>query len=136
MIGTVSSDEKAANAHALGCDHVIIYSKQNFAERVLQLTDGAGVKAVFDSVGKDTFNDSLALLAARGIIVVFGKASGNPPLIAPSALAPRSLKLTWPALPVFVATSQQLALAAKELYEAIDRKTSFSTASTKSSQPD
>ncbi|MDR9754350.1 quinone oxidoreductase [Pseudomonas sp. SZMC_28357] len=120
VIGTVSSDEKAAIARAAGCDHVINYRTENFAERVQQLTEGAGVHAVFDSVGKDTFNDSLAVLAPRGTLVVFGKASGNPPLIDPFALAPRSLKLTWPVLPVFVATAPQLAAAAKDLFNAID----------------
>ncbi|MGB5824987.1 MAG: quinone oxidoreductase [Pseudomonas mandelii] len=119
VIGTVSSDEKAAIALAAGCNHVINYQEENFAERVLQFTDGTGVKAVFDSVGKDTFNDSLAVLAPRGTLVVFGKASGNPPLIDPFALAPRSLKLTWPILPVFVATAPQLAHAAKDLFAAI-----------------
>jgi len=120
VIGTVSSDDKATIARAAGCDHVINYRNENFAERVQQLTDGVGVKAVFDSVGKDTFNDSLAVLAPRGTLVVFGKASGNPPLIDPFALAPRSLKITWPVLPVFVATAPQLASAAKDLFDAID----------------
>jgi len=120
VIGTVSSAEKAVIARAAGCEHVINYRDENFAERVLQLTDGVGVKAVFDSVGKDTFNDSLAVLAPRGTLVVFGKASGNPPLIDPFALAPRSLKLTWPVLPVYVATAPQLAAAAKDLFKAIE----------------
>lgn len=78
------------------------------------MTDGAGVKAVFDSLEKDTFNDWVAALEPGRSLMVFGKASGNPPLIDPFALAPRSLKLTWPVLPMFVAAYQRLALTAKE----------------------
>ncbi|WP_392889466.1 quinone oxidoreductase family protein [Pseudomonas migulae] len=119
VIGTVSSAEKMAIALEAGCSHVINYRTENFAERVMALTGNAGVKAVFDSVGKDTFVDSLAVLQPRGTLVVFGKASGNPPLINPFDLAPRSLNLTWPVLPVYVATPQQLAASAEDLFQAI-----------------
>lgn len=119
VIGTVSSDEKMAIALQAGCSHVINYRTENFAARVMQITGNEGVKAVFDSVGKDTFVDSLAVLQPRGTLVVFGKASGNPPLINPFDLAPRSLNLTWPVLPVYVATPQQLAAAAEDLFRAI-----------------
>ncbi|AHZ72823.1 MULTISPECIES: quinone oxidoreductase [Pseudomonas] len=119
VIGTVSSDEKMAIALAAGCSHVINYRTENFAHRVMELTNNVGVKAVFDSVGKDTFVDSLSVLQPRGTLVVFGKASGNPPLINPFDLAPRSLNLTWPVLPVYVATAEQLAVAAQDLFNAI-----------------
>lgn len=120
VIGTVSSHEKMAIALKAGCSHVINYRTDNFADRVMALTGNIGVKAVFDSVGKDTFVDSLAVLQPRGTLVVFGKASGNPPLINPFDLAPRSLTLTWPVLPVYVATPQQLASAAEDLFQAIE----------------
>lgn len=119
VIGTVSSEEKKLIALNAGCSHVINYQTENFADRVMALTDNIGVKAVFDSVGKDTFVDSLAVLQPRGTLVVFGKASGNPPLVNPFDLAPRSLNLTWPVLPVYVATPQQLAIAAEDLFHAI-----------------
>lgn len=120
VIGTVSSEAKKAIALEAGCCEVINYRTENFADRVRQLTGNIGVKAVFDSVGKDTFVDSLAVLQPRGTLVVFGKASGNPPLINPFDLAPRSLNLTWPVLPVYVATPQQLATAAQDLFHAIE----------------
>lgn len=119
VIGTVSSEEKKRIALDAGCSHVINYQTENFADRVMELTGNIGVKAVFDSVGKDTFVDSLAVLQPRGTLVVFGKASGNPPLLNPFDLAPRSLNLTWPVLPVYVATPQQLSTAAADLFNAI-----------------
>jgi NADPH2:quinone reductase len=119
VIGTVSSEEKKLVALDAGCSHVINYQTENFADRVMELTGNIGVKAVFDSVGKDTFVDSLAVLQPRGTLVVFGKASGSPPLVNPFDLAPRSLNLTWPVLPVYVATSQQLSTAAADLFHAI-----------------
>lgn len=120
VIGTVSTDEKAEVARAAGCKYVINYRHENFKDRVMEMTGGVGVKAVFDSVGKDTFVDSLAVLQPKGTLVVFGKASGNPPLVDPFELAPRSLKLTWPVLPVFVATAPELASAAADLFHAIE----------------
>lgn len=120
VIGTVSSEEKAVVARSAGCAHVINYSTEDFAARVLELTGGCGVKAVFDSVGKDTFADSLAVLRPKGTLVVFGKASGSPPAIDPFDLASRSLKLTWPVLPVYVSTAVELANAAADLFQAID----------------
>jgi len=119
VIGTVSSAEKAAVAKAAGCVHVINYTTEDFAQRVLELTAGCGVKAVFDSVGKDTFSDSLSVLRPKGTLVIFGKASGSPPSIDPFLLAPRSLKLTWPVLPVYVSTASELQAASADLFDAI-----------------
>jgi NADPH2:quinone reductase len=76
MIGTVGSDEKAAIAKAHGCTHTIVYTRENFVERVKALTDGKGVPVVYDSVGKDTFPASLDCLQQRGLFVSFGNASG------------------------------------------------------------
>ncbi|VVP66358.1 Quinone oxidoreductase 1 [Pseudomonas fluorescens] len=122
VIGTVSSEEKMTIALQSGCSQVINYRTEDFASQVMELTGGIGVKAVFDSVGKDTFVDSLSVLQPRGTLVVFGKASGNPPLINPFDLAPRSLSLTWPVLPVYVATPRQLADAARDLFDAIETR--------------
>ncbi len=76
MIGTVGSDEKAALAKANGCAHTIVYTRENFVERVKELTGGKGVPVVYDSIGKDTFPASLDCLKPRGMFVSFGSASG------------------------------------------------------------
>ena len=76
MIGTVGSDEKAALAQANGCAHTIVYTRENFVERVKELTGGKGVPVVYDSIGKDTFPASLDCLQPRGLFVSFGSASG------------------------------------------------------------
>src|SRR5258708_34051960 len=76
MIGTVGSDEKAALAKANGCTHTIVYTRENFVERVKELTGGKGVPVVYDSIGKDTFPASLDCLKPRGMFVSFGSSSG------------------------------------------------------------
>jgi NADPH:quinone reductase len=83
VIGTVSSEEKAAKARAVGCDEIIFYRREDVAARVKELTDGQGVSTVFDSVGKDTFEGSLKSLKRRGVLVGCGTASGPfPPIDA------------------------------------------------------
>lgn len=119
VIGTVSSEAKADIARKSGCAHVINYSTENFVERVLEITEGAGVRAVFDSVGKDTFSNSLKAVATRGMVVVFGKASGDLPDINPFELAPRALQLSWPILPQYVASRNELVVAATDLFGAV-----------------
>jgi NADPH:quinone reductase len=79
VIGTVSSDEKASLAARYGCDHPIVYSREDVVARVRELSDGQGVPVVYDSVGADTFETSLACLKRRGILVSFGTASGPIP---------------------------------------------------------
>ena len=79
MIGTVGSDEKAALAKANGCTHTIVYTRENFVERVKALTGGKGVPVVYDGVGKDTFPASLDCLSPRGLLVSFGNSSGAVP---------------------------------------------------------
>src|SRR5438067_7568648 len=76
VIGTVGSDDKAEIARAHGCDHPIVYSKENFTERVRAITGGEGVAVVYDSVGKDTFEGSLRCLRRRGVLASFGQSSG------------------------------------------------------------
>lgn len=119
VIGTVSNEEKAHIARRAGCDHVINYTNTDFVGETLALTQGLGVTAVFDSVGKDTLRGSLAVLKVRGTLVMFGKASGFPEDFAPFDLAPRALHLTWPILPRYTSTPAELDAAAADLFEAI-----------------
>lgn len=119
VIGTVSNAGKATAALEAGCVEVIVSRTEDVPQRVRELTAGQGVKAVFDAVGKDTFRDSLASLAARGTLVAFGKASGDPPAIDPFALAPQSLYLTWPVLPVYTHSRRELVDAATDLFSAM-----------------
>ena len=94
LIATAGSDEKCAMALANGAAHAINYRTENFAERVMQITGGQGVKVVYDSVGKDTWEGSLACLRRFGLMVSFGNASGAVPPFAPAVLAVKSLYLT------------------------------------------
>ncbi|MFI6495159.1 quinone oxidoreductase family protein [Streptomyces sp. NPDC050564] len=118
VIGTVSSEEKADIARAHGCEHVIRYRHEGVADRVRELTGGAGVPVVFDSVGKDTFAGSLASLARRGLLVCFGTASGPvPPIDAMQLAVQGSLFVTRPALADYIADPAERAALAGELFE-------------------
>ncbi|WP_010094447.1 quinone oxidoreductase family protein [Burkholderia ubonensis] len=118
VIGTVSSDAKAEVARAHGCDHVILYRHEDIAGRVRELTDGKGVDAVFDSVGKDTFDASLDSLKRRGLMVCVGTASGPIPPFNPQLLAMKgSLYLTRPALADYIADPAEKAALAGELFD-------------------
>ena len=117
VIGTVSNESKAAIARAHGCDHTIDYSREDVAKRVRELTDGAGVNVVFDSVGKDTFNASLDSLRRRGLLVCVGTASGPTPPFNPQLLAMKgSLYLTRPALADYIAEPAEKNDLAGELF--------------------
>ncbi|MCR5892717.1 MULTISPECIES: quinone oxidoreductase [Burkholderia] len=117
VIGTVSSEQKAAIARAHGCDHTIDYSREDVAKRVRELTDGAGVDVVFDSVGKDTFEGSLDSLKRRGLMVCVGTASGPIPPFDPQRLAMKgSLYLTRPALADYIADPAEKNDLAGELF--------------------
>lgn len=118
VIGTTSSDAKAAIAKAHGCDHVINYSHENVAERVRELTNGVGVNVVFDSVGKDTFMSSLDSLKRRGLMVCVGTASGLIPDFNPVLLAIKgSLYITRPALADYIADPVEKQALANELFD-------------------
>lgn len=120
VIGTVGSDEKAALARAHGCDHPIIYTRENFAERVREITAGKGVAVVYDSIGKDTFMDSLACLRPLGMMVLFGAASGPVPPFDIGLLAQKgSLFLTRPTLFTYTARRDDLLAMAGELFEVV-----------------
>ena len=120
VIGTVGSDEKAELARAHGCDHPIVYTRQDFVAEVERLTDGRKLQVVYDSIGKDTFLKSLDCLAPRGMMVAFGNASGPPDPFPTNLLAQKgSLFLTRPTLYNYVATRPELEQAANELFEMI-----------------
>ncbi|MFF7438159.1 NADPH:quinone reductase [Streptomyces sp. NPDC008122] len=117
VIGTVSSEEKAEIARAHGCGHIIHYRRENVAERVRELTDGAGVPVVLDGVGKDTFAGSLASLKRRGLLVCFGTASGPvPPIDAVQLAVNGSLFVTRPALADYIAAPAERDALAGELF--------------------
>lgn len=123
VIGTVSTDEKAALAKAAGCTHVINYKTENFVERVKEITGGKGVPVVYDSIGKDTFLGSLDCLSPRGMMVSFGSASGPVSPFGVSELASRgSLFLTRPSLGNYVATREALNATANDLFAMVEAK--------------
>ena len=119
VIGTVSSDEKAAIAKAHGYHHTIDYSRENFAERVLEITDGKGVPVVYDGVGAATYEGSLASLAPFGVFVSFGAASGPPPAVPGTALAGKALYFTRPGLAPHTATPELTREIAEPLFDAV-----------------
>ncbi len=120
VIGTVGSDEKAEIARAHGCDHPVVYTREDVAGRVREITDGAGVPVVYDSVGKATFESSLRCLARRGLMVSFGEASGDPDPVALRWLASfGSLYVTHPSLPDYIATQAQLLAVAQDLFDMV-----------------
>lgn len=120
VIGTVSSDAKAALAKAHGCDHTIVYTRENFTERVKEITGGAGVNVVYDSIGKDTFIGSLDCLRPLGMMVTFGNASGPVPPFDTSELAKRgSLFLTRPTLFTYIAKRTDLLAMSAELFDVV-----------------
>ena len=121
MIGTVGSDEKAALAKENGCVHVINYNKENFVERVKEITDGKGVPVVYDSIGQDTFFGSLDCLAPLGMMVSFGSASGPVLPFGLNELATRgSLFVTRPSLFNYTAKRDDLENMAAELFSMVE----------------
>jgi len=120
MIGTVGSDEKAAIAKANGCAHTIVYTRENFVERVKEITGGKGVPVVYDAVGKDTFPASLDCLSTRGMFVSFGNSSG--PIAAFDILLlsqKGSLYATRPTLVTYTATRAAMLAMAAEMFELV-----------------
>jgi NADPH2:quinone reductase len=121
VIGTVGSPGKAAIARAHGCDHpIVIGGAEDFVARVRALTGGAGVPVVYDSIGKATFEGSLACLARRGLLASFGEASGDPDPLAPRRLgALGSVYLTHPSLGDYTATRAELLASANHLFDMV-----------------
>lgn len=121
VIGTVSSDEKAALARAHGCDHPIVYTRQDFVAEVERITAGKKLPVVYDSVGRDTFLKSLDCLAPRGLMVSFGNASGPVEPISPLLLSQKgSLFLTRPTLFSYIARRAELEAAAAGLFGMVE----------------
>jgi NADPH:quinone reductase len=117
VIGTVGSDAKAAVARAHGCDHPIVYAREDFAERVREITGGEGVPVVYDSVGRATFEGSLRALRRHGVMASFGEASGDPDPMPPRRLgALGSIYLTHPSVSNYTVTRAELLAAANDLF--------------------
>ncbi len=120
VIGTVGSRQKAKLARDHGCDHAIVYTEQDFADRVRRITKGQGLPVVYDSVGKETFEGSLDCLGPRGLMVSFGNASGPVPPFETGALAAKgSLYLTRPSLPHYTASRKDLVTTANDLFRVV-----------------
>lgn len=119
VIGTVGSKEKAEIAKSKGCDYPILYREEKVSERVKEITNGQGVEVVYDSVGKDTFDDSLDCLKRLGMMVSFGQSSGAVPPVPLKALAPGAYFLTRPSVFQYTATREELLMTANELFDVL-----------------
>jgi NADPH2:quinone reductase len=114
---TVSTDEKARLSKEAGADEVIRYTQEDFKDAVRRLTDGKGVRVVYDSVGRDTFEKSLDCLAPRGLLALFGQSSGAVPPFDPQVLAAKgSLFFTRPTLAHYIATREELLARANDVF--------------------
>ena len=118
VIGTVGSDEKISIAKKNGCNLVINYSSENFVKKVMDFTNGVGVSVVYDGVGKSTFEDSIACLKTRGMMVSFGNASGPLEKIdVMKYISPKSLFFSRPTLGHYISTRKELVEATDKLFE-------------------
>lgn len=118
VIGTCSTEEKARVAREAGCDEVILYSHTDFVSEVKRITNNRGVPVVYDSVGKDTYEGSLNCLSPRGMLVLWGNASGAVPPMDPLTLMSKgSLYLTRPTLGHYIATPEEYAWRANDLFQ-------------------
>ena len=108
VFSTVSTEEKAQLSRDAGSDQVILYGEQDFSEEIKKSTDGEGLQAVYDAVGETTFEKSISCLGRRGHMVLYGQASGPPPLIDPRRLGNGSLFLTRPGLADYTSTRDEL----------------------------
>lgn len=120
VIGTVGTEEKARIARARGCDHVILYSRDDFRDEVMRITGGKGVRVVYDSVGAETFTRSLDCLQPRGTLVSFGESSGPvEPLTVGMLGAKGSLYVTRPSIAHYTADRAEYEGAAERLFSAM-----------------
>lgn len=121
VIGTVGDDRKIPLAQANGCSHVINYTKDNFVEKIAEITENHGVGLVYDGVGKDTLEKSLECLWPMGMCVSYGEASGRTDKLDVSHLFANSLYLTRPTLALYKSNRVELALSAAEVFSAIQK---------------
>jgi len=122
VIGTVGSEEKAALAKAHGCAHTILYKKEDFVARVMDITGGKGVPVVYDSVGRDTFMKSLDCLQPRGMLVSFGQSSGKVEPFDPGILSAKgSLYLTRPTLKNYATRREDLIASSNAVFAMLAR---------------
>lgn len=121
VIGTVGSAEKAEIALSHGADHVIFYRDEDVAARIAELTGGAGVSVVYDAVGADTFEGSLASLGFEGHLIGYGQASGPVPPFTMPLLATRSLSVSRPIVFHYLRTPRMLATIAEQVFDAFAR---------------
>lgn len=117
VIGTTSTAEKAEVAKKHGADHVLLYTKGPIIDDVLKITNGVGVQAVFDGVGKDTWEDNFALIARKGTIVSIGNASGAVPPFAPLKLVAKNVKVVRPTLNNYILTPEEFRRYADEYFQ-------------------
>jgi NADPH2:quinone reductase len=117
VLGTVSTEEKAALARQAGADETIRYTEEDFLEAVKRLTNGRGVDVVYDSVGRTTFDRSLEALAVRGTLALYGQSSGVVPPIDPARLAAKGVFLTRPTLWHYTATREELLGRARDVFD-------------------
>ncbi len=121
IIGTVGSDEKINLAKKNGCDEVINYSKEDFAKKIKEITNGKGLPVVYDGVGKSTFVKSTECLKTRGMMISFGNASGPlDPIIVPKTLQPKGLFFVRPSMGQYLSTREELNEASKIMFEKIN----------------
>lgn len=122
VIGTVGSEEKAALARAHGCDHPVIYTRESFKDRVMEITEGRGVPVVYDSIGKSTFMESLDCLSPRGLMVSYGNSSGPVDKFETGVLAAKgSLYLTRPSLVTYTASREDLLASSAALFDVVQK---------------
>jgi NADPH2:quinone reductase len=119
VIGTVSTDEKAALAKKHGCHYPIVVPREDFAARVKAITKGKGVPVVYDSVGKDTFDKSMESLARRGLLALFGQSSGPVPPLNLAVLAKGGFYITRPSLFTYNATREELLASSRALFSVV-----------------
>ena len=120
VIGTVGTEQKAELARANGCHHVIVYTREPIVDRVKEITGGKGVRVAYDSVGKDTFSQSMDCLQPRGMLVLFGQASGPVPPIDPLTLMAKGcIYLTRPTMVAYTATRAELLAVARDLFSVV-----------------
>lgn len=120
VIGTTSTPEKAALAKSYGADYVILYRSENTVERVLEITNGRGVDAIYDGVGKDTFDANFEMIKRKGTIVSLGNASGAVAPFSLFKLIPKNVKLLRPTMAGYVATPEEVAHYGRELYSLVE----------------